>query len=149
MAGPTNTQFALGVHLLTLIAGHRDAPISSEAMSESTGASPVHSRRVLGELRRAGLVESRPGPRGGWQLSREPETITLTDVWDAVHGDEPVLGLHNVDPDCPVGHEIQGALTVLDREVATAVRAQLAAHTIAQLLDEVARGALAGAIAAF
>jgi Rrf2 family protein len=148
MPGPTNTQFALGVHLLTLIGGHPDAPISSEAMSESTGASPVHSRRVLGELRRAGLVESRPGPRGGWQLTREPEAISLADVWDAVHGEEPVLGLHSVDPDCPVGHEIQGALTVLDREVVAAVRAQLAARTIAQLLDEVARSALAGAVAA-
>jgi Rrf2 family protein len=137
MAGPTNTQLALGAHLLTLLAGSPGQILSAETMSESTRANPVHSRRVLGQLRRAGLVASRPGPRGGWQLTGDPAGITLADVWDAVHGDAPVLGLHGADPDCPVGREIQSSLVALDRQVAAAVRAELAQHTIAQLVAQV------------
>jgi Rrf2 family protein len=137
MAGPANTQFALGVHLLTLLAGHPGQALSSETMCESARANPVHARRVLGELRRAGLVGSRPGPRGGWQLTHAPEAITLADVWDAVHGDQPVLGLQGAYPECPVGREIQGALIDIDREVAAAVRTQLASRTVAQLAAQV------------
>lgn len=134
MAGPANTQFALAVHLLTLIAGHPGQALSSEVMSDSAGSNPVHARRVLGELRRAGLVDSRPGPHGGWQMLRDPAAVTLADVWSAVHGDAPVLGLHGANPDCPVGREIQSALTDLDRRVAERIRDELSAETIADLV---------------
>jgi Rrf2 family protein len=137
VAGPTNTQFALGVHLLTLIADHPGGAISAETMSESTGANPVHSRRVLGELRRAGLVASRSGPHGGWELTRAPEAISLADVWDVLRGDQPLLGVHDVAPDCPVGRGIRVALTEVDRRVVAAVRDQLVDQTIGDLTGQV------------
>ena len=145
MAGPTNTQFALATHLLTLLAGHPGAPLSSETMSESTGSSPVHMRRVLGELRRAGIVDSRPGPHGGWQLVRAPESITLADVWDVIHGDSALLGVHDVDPDCPVGRDIHAALTAIDRQAVSAVRDLLVGQTVAELAAQSPAGVLAGA----
>ena len=35
---------------------------------------------ILQELRRAGLVDARRGPRGGYALAREPSAISLADV---------------------------------------------------------------------
>jgi Rrf2 family protein len=58
--------------------------ITSEQMAESVNAHPVHIRRVLGALRQAGLVQSQPGPGGGWRLARPPQKITLRDVYLAL-----------------------------------------------------------------
>jgi Rrf2 family protein len=136
MGGPTNTQFALAVHMLTLLAGSAPALLSSEEMAGSAGSNPVHVRRVLGGLRDAGLVASRPGVGGGWQLTRDPETTTLADVWRVVHGDDAVLGLHGAHPDCTVGQSIQRLLSDVDRRAQRAIADELAATTIAQLVAE-------------
>jgi DNA-binding IscR family transcriptional regulator len=122
------------VHLLTLVGGGDGAAQSSESMAASAGTNPVHVRRVLGSLREAGLVTSRHGPGGGWVLSGALEDTTLRDVWDAVHGDGPVLGLHDAAPECAVGQAIQSELVTIDRDAHAALRAQLAETTIADVV---------------
>jgi len=134
VARPTNTQFALAVHMLTLLAGSAPAQLSSEEMAGSAGSSPVHVRRVLGGLRQAGLVASRPGVGGGWSLLADPRTTTLADVWRVVNGEDPVLGLHGANPDCVVGQGVQAALVAVDRRAAHAIEAELATTTIAELV---------------
>jgi DNA-binding IscR family transcriptional regulator len=132
MAGPTNTQFAVAVHLMTLLSA-ADAPLASPALAGSVGTNPVHVRRVLGRLREAGLVTSRPGVAGGWQVAVDPATTGLDRVWRAVHGDEPVLGVHDAHPDCAAGQRIQADLVALDRDVLAVLEERLAATTIADL----------------
>lgn len=133
MAHPTNTQFAVAVHVLTLLAGAPEQVLSSELLAGSVGANPVHVRRVLGALRRAGLVGSRPGAHGGWQLDRAADLVTLGDVWRAVQGDDPLLGLHGAAPQCSVGQRIQLALGDVDRRAARAVEQELARSTVGEL----------------
>ncbi len=136
MATPTNTQFAVAVHVLTYLAGEGDTgPISSDELSASVNANPVYVRRVLTPLRQNGLVASHPGARGGWVLLRPAASITLAEVWRLVQGRDPVLGLHGPNPSCPVGMDVQRALVALDRDVADAVEARLATQTIADVLS--------------
>lgn len=130
MARPTNTQFAVAVHVLTLLGGAPDEVLSSELLAGSVGANPAHVRRVLGALRRVGLVASRPGAHGGWQLDRSAEALTLGDVWRAVQGDDPLLGLHGAAPACVVGQRIQRALSDVERRAAQAVEEELTRTTI-------------------
>lgn len=140
MARSTNTQFAVAVHVLTYLAGvPGDRPVSSDELAESTNVNPVYVRRVLGPLRDAGLVGSRPGVRGGWHLAADARDITLARVWRLLQGDDPVLGLHGPNPDCPVGRGVQDSLTVLDRGVADAVEAELRRFTV----HDVLKGAVA------
>jgi DNA-binding IscR family transcriptional regulator len=134
-----NTQFSIAVHLLTLLGGRPGVMQSSEVLAGSANASPVHVRRVLGHLRRAGLVSSRNGPGGGWLVEGDVSAITLDVVWDAIHGDGPVLGLHDASPDCDAGQRIQGALAALDRRAAGALIAELEQTTIGDLVAETAR----------
>jgi Rrf2 family protein len=136
MARPTNTQFAVAVHVLTMLAGMPGALQSSEEMAASVGTNPVHIRRVLARLREAGLVSSRPGPRGGWQLVAAPERTTLTDVWRVINRADPILGVHAADPSCPIGRRIQADLEAIDRRALAAVEAELAATTLADLAAE-------------
>jgi len=130
----TNTRFAVAVHVLTLLA---QEPRSSEAMAGSVGTNPVHVRRVLGPLRRAGLVGSRPGAGGGWRLQRDAEGITLGDVWRALHAADSLLPLHDgANPDCEIGRNIQGALERVGTRAADAVAAELDTITVADVLRD-------------
>lgn len=134
VGNPTNTQFAVGVHVLTLLAADLPGPLSSEEMAGSANANPVYVRRVLGRLREVGLVSSRPGVHGGWQLCRDPAEITLGDVWRAIQGEDPILGLHEANPRCDVGREIQRTLTEVDRRTAHAIEAELDRTTVSDVM---------------
>ncbi|MCO5221930.1 MAG: Rrf2 family transcriptional regulator [Thermomicrobiales bacterium] len=88
-----NSRFAVGVHAtaLALIAQtqRKGKPVTSNAIAAMVGVHPVHVRRVLGTLREAGLVESQPGPLGGWELSRQPSEISLYDIYLALEPELP------------------------------------------------------------
>jgi Rrf2 family protein len=135
MPRPTNTQFSLAVHLLTLLA---QAPpgevLDSAALAISPAASPVHVRRVLGHLRDAALVHAQQGAHGGWTLARRAEEIDLAQVWLAVNGEDPVLGVHSPDPNCDVGRRVQQNLRELDRRALATLLADLATTTVAEIL---------------
>jgi Rrf2 family protein len=134
MPSSTNTQFAVGVHMLTLLADRGPELLSSEDMAASADANPVYVRRVLGRLREAGIVSSRPGVGGGWVLIRGPADITLGDVWRAIQADDRLLGLHQVNPRCEVGEAIQRHLEAVDRRANAAVQSELDRITIAEML---------------
>ncbi|MEZ0092306.1 Rrf2 family transcriptional regulator [Streptacidiphilus sp. EB129] len=135
MARSKNTQFAVAVHVLTYLAGQTEgSSVSSDELSRSTNVNPVYVRRVLGPLREAGLVRSRPGVHGGWELETGARDITLAQVWRLLQGTDPVLGLHGPDPACPVGRSVQQSLTALDRAVADAVAAELDQFTVHDIL---------------
>jgi Rrf2 family protein len=59
--------------------------------------------QILQDLRRAGLIEARRGPRGGYTLARAPVEVSLADVLRAVRGPlgEPLAG-----PDAPSGDDV-------------------------------------------
>jgi Rrf2 family protein len=47
--------------------------------------------QILQDLRKAGLVEARRGPGGGYALARPPEQITLAEVLRAARGGLPEM----------------------------------------------------------
>ena len=133
MTRPTNTQFALAVHVLTLLSARAGKSLSSEELAASAGTSPVYARRVLGRLRDAGLVTSRPGVNGGWQAAARYDATTLGDVWRAIHGGDRLLGLHEVSPDCDVAARIHTALEQIDSDAADAIERELDQTTLCDL----------------
>lgn len=144
MAQPTNTQFAVGVHLLTLLAGTPGEWRDSQSLAFSPATNAAHARRILGRLRAAGLVRSQPGPRGGWMLEHEAGQIDLAMVWLALNGEDPVLGVHIPQPDCGVGQRVHRNLIALDRRSRRALLTELAHTTIADVLREDAPTAVPG-----
>lgn len=135
MARSTNTQFAVAVHVLTYLAGGlQGRPVSSAELSQTTNVNPVYVRRVLGPLREAGLVRSRPGLHGGWELAADARDVTLGQVWRLLQGSDPVLGLHGPDPACQVGRSVQKSLSAVDRVVFGAVATELERFTVHDLL---------------
>lgn len=135
MPTPTNTQFAVAVHVLTYLADTAGSRlVSSEDLAESTKANPVYVRKVLGPLREAGLVRSRAGAHGGWEAAVDLQEVTLAQVWKLLQGEDAVLGLHGPDPTCQVGRRVQASLLALDRTLANALVAELETVTIRDIL---------------
>jgi DNA-binding IscR family transcriptional regulator len=133
----TNSQFSIMVHILTLIACSDD-PLSSAYISGSVNTNPVTIRRMVGELRVAGLVDTIPGSNGGTVLAKSPEQINLGEVYQLVKS-ETFFGLHPNQPNpyCPVGRNIQGVLKDLFTETDYLVYALLEKITIADILKQV------------
>ncbi|HST88447.1 MAG TPA: Rrf2 family transcriptional regulator [Ktedonobacterales bacterium] len=141
----SSSRFAVAIHVLTLLTQNPDEPATSEYIAGSVNTNPVVIRRVLGGLRRAGLVRSQGGAGGGWRLARDAEAITLRDVYRAVEeDDQAVFPLHHrpPNPNCPVGRHIQRALAVHFAAATRALEDELARRTVADVLREVR--ALAG-----
>lgn len=132
----TNSRFAVAIHILTLLARRHPEPLTSVSMASSVTTNPVVLRRLLGDLRRAGLVESRSGNSGGWRLCRQPEQITLLDCYLAVQESDLFgLPLQKPSPDCTVGKTITRTLCVLFQEAEQALQTHLARTDLDQVVE--------------
>ena len=76
----------LGLLLASELALHPGELVSLEAVSKKTGASRKFLEEVAGELRRAKIVEAQRGAAGGYRLTRDPKTLTVAEVLNAVEG---------------------------------------------------------------
>lgn len=137
-----NSRFTVAVHLLALMSagGERCAgtALTSESAAESVNTNPVVVRRILGSLRKAGIVSSHPGPTGGWLLVHDANTITLRDVYRAVE-EESLFSMHHRPPSshCAVGRNIQHTLESYFGEAEQAMQAKLGERTIADVVTDV------------
>ena len=134
-----SSRFSVAVHVLTLLAVTPPGELlTSDRMAGSVNTNPVVIRRILGQLKKAGLVEVRPAA-GGTYLARPAAAITLLDVYRAVEvTDERLFSLHaNPNPDCLEGRHIQDALDGTLRRAQVALEQELAGTTLAQVVENV------------
>jgi Rrf2 family transcriptional regulator, cysteine metabolism repressor len=66
-------------------AGER--PVSIAEVARSEGLPLAYLEQLVGELRRAGLVEGTRGVHGGYRLTRPPTHITVGDVYRVLEGE--------------------------------------------------------------
>ena len=127
----TSSRFAVAVHVLSLMAWADDETLKSEQVADSVNTNAVVIRRMLCELAESKLVVSQTGAMGGSRLAREPEQITLLDIYQAVES-RGVFSLHRHPPnrDCPVGVNIETVLGDVLLEVDSAVERVLQNITI-------------------
>ncbi len=64
----------------------RDTRISAQGIAASTGLPAPTVAKIMGQLSRAGLLESRRGPSGGFLLARPAEQISVAAITEAVDG---------------------------------------------------------------
>ncbi|MFF7966135.1 Rrf2 family transcriptional regulator [Streptomyces sp. NPDC007903] len=136
-----NSKMSIAVHVLAWMALDRldeETIATSQRIADSVNTNPVVIRRCLMELRDAGIVHGRRGAKAGWTLAREPESITLRDVYGAVEGNG-LFALHRTPPNetCPVGFGIRPVLNAVYTRLDDAVRDELAAISIADVLRDV------------
>jgi len=78
------TEYAC-IAVLELAARHAQSePVRIREIAEAHGIPSRFLVQILLQLKSAGLVQSIRGASGGYQLAREPESITLLDVMTVV-----------------------------------------------------------------
>ena len=68
-----------------------DSALPAAKLAEFHGVPAAYLAKHMQALARAGIVESLPGARGGYRLSRPAADITLLDVVLAVEGTTPAF----------------------------------------------------------
>ena len=80
-----NTKVRYGLRAILQIAeGYGKDPVPISAISESQEISGKYLEQVVGTLRKSGLITSRKGVRGGYNLARSPEEINLWEIITAL-----------------------------------------------------------------
>ncbi|WP_165071732.1 RrF2 family transcriptional regulator [Paludisphaera rhizosphaerae] len=126
---PKTAEYAL--RAAVCLAGMPGRPASADVLAERTKTPRSYLNRVLQDMAKAGLVHSRSGPGGGYELARATEDVTILDVVEAVAPIERIrhcpLGLPSHTTLCPLHRE-------LDRAYAT-VEAAFRGVTLKDLID--------------
>ena len=133
------SKFTVAVHILTCIdIFGGQMRVTSDFLSGSTGVNAVIVRGVLGQLRNAGIVETRQGS-GGAHLAKALDEITLYDIYKAVDcvDDEGLFHFHeNPNVDCPVGRNIHKAMDGRLEAAQAALENELKSTTLAQVVAD-------------
>ena len=133
------SKFTAAVHILTCIdIFGGQMRVTSDVLSGSTGVNAVIVRNVLGQLRNAGIVETRQGS-GGAHLAKALDEITLYDIYKAVDcvDDEGLFHFHeNPNADCPVGRNIHKAMDSRLDAAQTALENELKSTTLAEVVAD-------------
>lgn len=131
-----SSRFSIAVHILSLIATI-PTECTGDFIAGSVNTNPVIIRKIIGMLKKAGLVDVRAGV-GGTSLCKGTDQITLLDVYRAVEVIEngELFNFHNhPNPNCMVGRNIESALRAEMRDAQTAMEQRLSNVTLQQLIS--------------
>jgi Rrf2 family protein len=82
-----STKAEYGVRVMAHLARREDdSPVSLGSIAEAEGLPLAYLEHLVQRLRRAELVESRRGARGGYSLTRPAEDVTMAEVVEALEG---------------------------------------------------------------
>jgi Rrf2 family protein len=127
------SKFAISVHILSLLSVSESEWLSSDMIAGSLNTNPALVRKELAALRDAGLVEGKEGKNGGSRLTRSPNNIRLSDVFQLVK-EQHIFGFspNLPNPDCAVGKGMNDALEHLFDGIDQAVYDKLNHITLAE-----------------
>lgn len=131
-----DTKFSVALHILAMIS-ESTTVLSSQDLATSVGTNASYIRKVIALLKQAGLIESRQGKQG-YQLTKRPQEISLLEIYYATQEVTHIqlFPVHqNMNPDCPVGQHIEGAITPIFSEVESHLEQELAGHTLTDVID--------------
>lgn len=136
-----NTQFPVAVHILSVLAYFREESLPSDIIAQSVGTNPVVVRRIMARLKKKGLVNTQSGVRGA-VLRKEPQDITLLEIYNAVRSkDDTLFDIHpNPNHKCPVGAYFCDALEKPLAEAQRAMERELASFTLSDVLKPITQG---------
>lgn len=116
-------------------------PLKVREIAETTHAAPGYLVKVLQTLTKAGILSAQRGSQGGFTLRRDPATLTVLEVINAI---DPIERIRT----CPLGLEAHGqCLCPMHRRIDDAlalIEQSFAASTIADLMERPGHAPIAG-----
>ena len=134
-----SSRFTIAIHMLTCMEAFKDEyKVTSDFLASSINVNPVVIRRILSQLKDAGLIEVKRGT-GGASIAKPLEEITFLDVYRAGEciEDNTLFHFHeNPNVNCPVGRNIHNILDDRLDRVQKAMEKELESITLAEVITD-------------
>lgn len=131
-----SSRFTVALHIFTCVDTFGDKyKITSDFLAESINTNPVIIRKILTQLKNAGLITIARGT-GGITPTRPLREITFYDVYEAIepleNGD--LFNFHaSPNPNCPVGRNIHTLLDDKLKAIQLAMENEMRKYTVDDL----------------
>lgn len=137
-----SSRFTLAVHIFICLDTFKDEyKVTSDFLAGSTNVNPVIVRKILGQLKAAGLVEVARGS-GGAAITRPLKEITFLDIYKAVEcvDNGELFHFHeNPNEKCPVGSNIHSVLDDKLVQVQNAMEKELASINLEDVKNDLTK----------
>ncbi|MFO1092345.1 MAG: Rrf2 family transcriptional regulator [Planctomycetaceae bacterium] len=124
---PKTAEYAL--RAVACLAQDAGAAVSADTLAEKTQVPRRYLHKVLHDLVQADLVQSRPGPGGGYSLAQGVNDISILAVVNAVAPVERIrhcpLGLPSHTTLCPLHRELDKAYAATEEAFARVTMGEL------------------------
>jgi DNA-binding IscR family transcriptional regulator len=131
-----SSRFTIALHIFACVDTFKEEyKVTSDFLAASINTNPVIVRKILSQLKNAGLINVARGT-GGITFTRPPADITFLDVYEAI---EPVengdlFHFHDApNPECPVGRNIHELLDGKLLAIQSAMETEMKKYTIADI----------------
>ena len=137
-----SSRFTIAIHMLACMDVFKDEyKITSDFLASSIQVNPVIIRKILLQLKEAGLIEVKRGP-GGATIAKPLNEITFFDVYqsvDCIEGNTLFHFHENPNMDCPVGKNIHRVLDDKLLRVQAAMEQELKSITLADMNSDLVK----------
>ncbi len=134
-----SSRFTIAVHIFMCIhIFEKDHKITSDFLADSIQVNPVVIRRLLSQLKVAGLVRVQRGS-GGASMAKPLDQITFLDIYRAVDCVEEGALFHfheNPNPNCPVGRNVHRVLDGRLKQIQDAMEREMAGITLESVMKD-------------
>jgi len=134
-----SSRFTVALHIFTCVDTFKDEyKITSDFLAGSINTNPVIIRKILTQLKNAGLITVARGT-GGIELTRSLKEITFYDIYEAIEPIEKgeLFNFHeNPNPKCPVGRNIHTLLDDKLKTIQLAMENEMKKYSVADLHTE-------------
>ena len=134
-----SSRFTIAVHVFACIETFgKEYKVTSDFLASSINVNPVIIRKILSQLKNAGLIEVARGT-GGTKAARPIDQITFYDIYLAVDllEEGELFRFHEKpNPDCPVGRNIHNVMDGKLMHIQEAMENEMKKYTIADVVNE-------------
>ena len=131
-----SSRFTVALHIFACVDVFMDDyKVTSDFLASSINTNPVIIRKILSQLKGAGLITVARGT-GGITVNKPLEEITFFDVYQAIEPVENGSLFHFHDapnPDCPVGRNIHALLDDKLKAIQDAMEDEMRKYTLTDL----------------
>lgn len=78
-----NSEFTIAVHALVFL-NHKRESVSSDKLAANICTNPARVRKIMGKLKKNGLISTKEGVVGGYLFGLAPSKVTLEDISGAL-----------------------------------------------------------------
>jgi Rrf2 family transcriptional regulator, nitric oxide-sensitive transcriptional repressor len=100
----------IAIHSMGVIA-RSEQLLNAQQIADITGFSKNHTAKVLQQLVKNNFLRSNRGPKGGFLLNRDPEKVSLMEIYKLIEGDIEESSCKMHCDNCPFRSCIFGGLS--------------------------------------